>query len=263
MKKLLVLFALGIFLLGCIGPEPEPEQPTAYYGDTVTVDYILYIDDEIVDTSVESVAREKGVYVPLRDYVPLTFKLVLGEENMFIPGFVKGIVGMKVNESKIFLILPGDDGYGYYDPMKTYNVSRYYEMNATEVMPMSYFKERNMTVEIGDAFNTDIGKVFVDNITNDSVLIVYFFQQGHTFTYNGLPNTVVSGMSKNETYMIMFDVVEDETYFTTSLVSGNRVAARVTKLTNDTITFDENHPLAGEILEYNVTLLDLVKAPAE
>lgn len=257
MKKLLVLFALGILLFGCLEPEPEPEE-TAYYGDIVTVDYILYVDGEMIETSMEDVARDNALYSPFKTYRPLTFRLELGEG--IIEGFVKGIIGMKENESTMFTIPPGPDAYGYYDPMKVYNVSRYYQFNALEVVPRSYFEDKNITVEVGTGFDTEIGTVFIENVSGDEVTMMYVFQPGDGFSYNGFHHVVVSGTDENMSYTMMFDVRENGTYHTTSLIDGKPVSVKVTKLTNDTITFDENHNLAGETLEYNVTLLHLEKA---
>jgi len=262
MKKLLVLFAIGFLLLGCINP-PPPEQPTAYYGDTVTVDYILTVDGKITDTSIEQVARDNALYTPFRTYQPLRFKMELG--GSLIDGFVKGIVGMKAGESKIFEIPPGDDAYGNYEPRKAYNVSRYYKFNALEEVPISYFEDKNIALEMGTGFDTDIGTVFIQNISNDTgvVTIMYVFQPGEGFSYNGLHHVVVKGTDENLTYTIMLDVRENATYTTTSLIDGKIASLRVIGLTNETITFDENHPLAGKTLVYNITLLDLEKAQIE
>ncbi len=263
MKKFLVLFAFGILLLGCIGPEPEPERPTAYYGDTVTVDYILTVDGEMIDTSIEQVARDNALYTPFKTYKPLSFKMELG--GMLIDGFVNGIVGMKVNETRTFEIPPGDDAYGYYDQTRVYNVSRYYKFNALEEVPISYFEENNITLEIGTGFDTDIGTVFIENVSNDTgiVTIMYVFQEGDGFSYNGFHHIVTGGLDENYSYTIMFDIRENGTYYTTSLIDRKPVSLKVTKLTNETITFDENHLLAGKTLEYTVTLLDLEKAQVE
>ncbi len=262
MKKVLILFALGILLLGCVGPEPEPEeQPTANYGDIVTVNYILTVDGKIIDTTIEEVARAEGIYSPFKNYIPLRFKLMLGEENPFITGFVKGIVGMKENESKIFTIPPGNDAYGIYDPTRVYNVSKYYNMSSLEVVPRSFFEGKNITIEEGAGFDTDIGTVFIEDVSGDNITIMYLFQPGDTFDYNGFHHVVTQSI--NFTYTIMLDVRENATYRTTSLIDGKLVLARVTKLTNDTITFDENHPLASKTLKYNVTLLKLEKATTE
>ena len=108
-----------------------------------------------------------------------------------------------------------------------------------------------------NVFNTEMAQVFIHNITNDTVTIMYVFQPGEGFEYNGFQHVIVS--SQNYTYTVMLDVDEGATYSTTSLVSGEPVYVRVTELTNDTITFDENHMLAGKTLVYNVTLIDLQK----
>ncbi len=258
MKRLFVLLAIGFFLFGCINPPPQDrELPTAFYGDNVTVDYTLMVDEKVVDTSMEGVARENGIYSPFRTYTPLRFKLLLGNETPFIPGFVKGIVGMKVNESKIITV-PPEDGYGYYDPYGVYNVSRYYNMSAFESVPRSYFEERNITIENGTSFNTDIGTVFVEDLNDTEVTLMYLLQPGDDFTSNGFHQVVVE--SNNFTYKIMFDVRVNGTYHTTSLRTGKPASLRVIALTNDTITFDENHPLAGKTLLFNVTLRDLERA---
>ncbi len=255
MKKLLILLALGLFIFGCIGPEPEPEI-TADYGDTVSVNYILKIDGRVADTSMVKVAREEEIYSPFREYVPLTFKIILGDENPLLPEFVKNVVGMRVNESKTFFVAP-EDAYGVYDPTRVYNVSRYYNMTSQEVVPMSFFEDRNITIEEGEGFDTEQGTVFIHNITGDNVTIMYLFQVGDGFYSAGFHHVVTK--STNFTYTIMLDVRKGANYETISLIDGELVDVWVTELTNDTITFDENHALAGKTLEYNVTMLDIQK----
>ncbi|NYZ77360.1 FKBP-type peptidyl-prolyl cis-trans isomerase [Candidatus Micrarchaeota archaeon] len=259
MKKLLALLVIGFLLLGCINPPPPPEQPTAYYGDNVTVDYILMVDGKILDTSIEQVARDNALYSPFRTYQPLQFTLLLGNATPLIPGFITGIVGMKVNETREVSI-PPEDAYGTYDPYGVYNVSHYYNMSAIEIIPRSYFEGRNITVENGTGFDTDIGTVFIQEYNDENVTIMYLFQQGDSFDYNGFHHVVMA--STNFTYTVMLDVRENGTYYTTSLRTGELAALRVITLTNETITFDENHALAGKTLLFNITLIDLQKEPA-
>jgi FKBP-type peptidyl-prolyl cis-trans isomerase 2 len=254
MKKLLILIALGLFIFGCVGPEPE--QPTVEYGDIISVNYILKIDGDIVDTNMVDVARANDIYSPFREYQPMYFQVILGDENPLLPEFVKQTVGMKVNESKVFLVAP-IDGYGVYDPTRVYNVSRYYKMDSKETVPMSFFEERGINITEGDGFETEQGTVFIENITGDQVTIMYLYQPGDGFYVNGFHHVVKESI--NFTYTVMFDVREGASYDTISLIDGKPVTARVTKLTNDTMTFDENHVLAGKTLEYNVTVLSIEK----
>lgn len=43
-----------------------------------------------------------------------------------------------------------------------------------------------------------------------------------------------------------------------TLAEGNSTTAKVTKVTDTTITFDANHPLAGKDLTYEVTLVNIL-----
>ncbi|MDD4714142.1 MAG: FKBP-type peptidyl-prolyl cis-trans isomerase [Candidatus Absconditabacteria bacterium] len=79
-------------------------------GDLITVDYIGRLPDgSVFDTSVESVARACGTYSEGRNYTEgLEFKV--GEGQM-IAGFDKGVVGMKLGQTKSINI-PAAEGYG-------------------------------------------------------------------------------------------------------------------------------------------------------
>lgn len=65
-----------------------PEEVYPEVGDSVSVDYELYnFEGELLDTSVEEVAREGNIYNQNRSYAPLVF--VLGTRNL-IAGFQRG-----------------------------------------------------------------------------------------------------------------------------------------------------------------------------
>lgn len=67
-------------------------------GKTVKVDYTLEVDGEVIDSS-----KGRG---------PLEFKTGSGQ---MIPGFEKGVMGMKVGEKKAFKVNP-EEGYGPENP---------------------------------------------------------------------------------------------------------------------------------------------------
>jgi FKBP-type peptidyl-prolyl cis-trans isomerase 2 len=243
---------------GCVGQNNvqnnEKITPRVVeYGDNVSVNYVLVVDGKVVDTNIESVARENAIYSPFGNYRPLTFKVLLGQKEL-LPAFVKATVGMKINETKQVVISPRD-GYGEYNDSLVYNVSRYYNKSFYEKIPLSYFKSKNITVENGTSFDTEIGKVFIVDYDNESATIMYLFQVGDSFDLNGFHQVVVA--IANETYTIMFDVRENGTYKTISPKTGQPVRLRVTKLENDTFTVDENHPLAGKTLYFNITVVDI------
>lgn len=86
------------------GAGPEPEN-----GQAVEVNYVgRFLDGEVFDTSIESVAKDAGVYNETRDYSP--FKFTIGNRQVIL-GWDVGI--KLLNEgSKATLILPSYMGYG-------------------------------------------------------------------------------------------------------------------------------------------------------
>ncbi|MGM0579370.1 MAG: FKBP-type peptidyl-prolyl cis-trans isomerase [Bacteroidota bacterium] len=79
-------------------------------GQEVEVNYTgKYLDGEVFDTSIESVAKEAGVYSESRTYEP--FKFTLGKRQVILGWDV----GIKLIEegSKATLILPSYLGYGF------------------------------------------------------------------------------------------------------------------------------------------------------
>ena len=79
-------------------------------GHKVTVHYVGRLSDsEVFDTSVESVAKACGKYTPARNYNEgLGFTVGAGQ---MIAGFDKGVVGMKVGQTKTITI-PAKEAYG-------------------------------------------------------------------------------------------------------------------------------------------------------
>lgn len=258
MKKIIFILMLVLLLqFGCTEQKPPHENKTMVveYGDVVSVNYILTVDGRVIDTNIEEVARNNNIYSIYRDYKPLKFSVLLGENNL-LPSFVKAVVDMKENETKEVIIKPRD-GYGEYNYSLTYNVSRYYNKSKYEKVPRSFFEKNNITIEEGKGFPTEIGLVFIDSFDNETVTINYFFNKGDSFDYNGFHQVVVE--ENNDSYLIMYDVRENGTYKTTSPITKEKTIVRVVALTNETMTIDENHPLAGKTLTFNITVVGIEK----
>ncbi|MBU4374215.1 MAG: FKBP-type peptidyl-prolyl cis-trans isomerase [Euryarchaeota archaeon] len=109
MKKFLILLLAAVILFsGCVG------QKTVKNGDKISVDYTGSLENgKVFDTSIESVAKEKNLFAPGREYKPLKFNVGKGE---VIKGFDEGVVGMMVGETKI-LTIPPEKAYGQSNPM--------------------------------------------------------------------------------------------------------------------------------------------------
>ena len=92
---LATIVVIGIIAGLVIGLWPSNAATTARNGDTVKVAYIGTYDNSSVFDSANSSA-------------PLQF--TIGNSSM-IPGFVKGVIGMSVNQTKTIHVKP-NDGYG-------------------------------------------------------------------------------------------------------------------------------------------------------
>jgi len=92
---LATIAVIGIIIVLTIVLWPSNAATTARNGDTVKVAYIGTYDNSSVFDSANSSA-------------PLQF--TIGNSSM-IPGFVKGVIGMSVNETKKIRVAP-EEGYG-------------------------------------------------------------------------------------------------------------------------------------------------------
>lgn len=78
-------------------------------GDTLQVDYIgKLLSNQVFDTSIEQVAKDKGLYSSGRKYVPLNFPVGY---NFLIPGFEFG-VGQMEQGDKATVFVPSQFAYG-------------------------------------------------------------------------------------------------------------------------------------------------------
>ncbi len=103
-------------------------------GYKVKVDYTGKLENgEVFDTSIESVAKEAGIYVPERPYEPLEFKLGKGQ---LIKGFEDAVLSMEVGEEKTVTI-PSEEAYGERDEQLIQKV------------PKEAFEGADFTPEVG------------------------------------------------------------------------------------------------------------------
>lgn len=284
MKKFFILLlTASILLSGCID-----QQKTVKMGDNVSVDYIGSLKDtgKVFDTSIQSVADEKGLSIPGRQYKPLKF--TLGKKQV-IEGFNDGVIGMKVGQTKI-IDIPPEKGYPV-DPSMIQSIPIIEEFPATrnfskdlEIPVLQFERTFGSNHTVGEKVmfpNTNVNAT-IKNITSN-VLLSLDITVGYVISSSGAPwnETVTKIDNKNVT--------------TKPLVKKNEIIqlqevpwkTTVIDITNETITLkhnaipdtemrtmfgiarvhfnetsiimDQNSELAGKTLIFNVTLRSIEK----
>ena len=280
MKRIFIIL-LGAMLLvsGCV------DQGTVENGDNVSVDYVgSFVDGEVFDTSIESVASENNLLNPARNYEPL--KLSVGARQV-ISGFDEGMLGMKVGESKTVTI-PPEDAYGVVNPefidaipveeMVPAIIPRVIEIPLPEfdavfdtesqvgdiVTPPGTnfsFTVMNISSEVELSYNFDIGDVFptqpgipwnwtVSKMDDTNITLRSDVEVGEVVQYMNYPwdSTVV-------------DIKEDGI-----VLQHNSIPERVfqtpygpikVSFNGDSIMMDRNHELAGKTLVFDITLVSI------
>jgi len=125
-------------------------------GNNIVVDYVGRLgEEEIFDTSVETVAQACGKYQAGRDYTGgLPFQVGAGQ---MIPWFDKGVEGMKLGQTKT-IVIPAKDAYGEWSKDKLVTVEKSKVPEAEKYT-------------VGTMVQTDYGQVFkVYEITDKEII---------------------------------------------------------------------------------------------
>ena len=281
MKKILILLVAIILLFsGCID-QKATNQKTVKIGDNVSVDYTGSLNGTVFDTSVESVAKENDLYTPNRTYEPLLF--TVGKEQT-IKGFDEGVIGMKIGESKT-LVIPPDEAYGPKNPQMIQTIPIIQNVPLVRTFP----KAAEIPIEdfnamfgadhkVGDdvkAPNADVNLTILSMNTTSGVSLIYHLSVGDSISSEAPWNdTVIKVDDKNIT--VKSEVRKDMTFqskddpwtttvtnvdsnnmtLTRSSIPGAKVPNSDARISfNDThIIIDYNSKLAGETLNFNVTI---------
>jgi peptidylprolyl isomerase len=286
MRKILILLAAIIILFsGCIaqnsGNQSVGNQKTVKIGDNVSVDYIGSLNGTVFDTSIETVAKENNLYTPNRTYEPLL--LTVGKEQT-IKGFDEGIVGMKVGESKT-LIIPPEKAYGPKNPQMIQTIPIVQNVPLTRTFPKaveisteefnSIFGNNHKNGDNVKVPNADVNLTIVNMTKTSNVSLLYDLSVGDNISAGAPWNdtvikvddkniTVRSEVKKNTTFRLKDD---PWTTTVTNVDSNNMTMMRNimpdTKIPNSSarisfnnthIIIDYNSELAGETLNFNVTI---------
>jgi FKBP-type peptidyl-prolyl cis-trans isomerase 2 len=258
MDKGFVLLALAVVLIsGCVTEEVERVSTTttvpslaARMRDTVYVSYTgRFTNGTIFDTSYEGVAKEAGIYDVLRDYKPLEFTI---GEGRVIPGFEDAVIGMKVGEEKTVRI-PPKEAYGGVDPGKVEQVNR------TQTYPRIENVSRKEFIEnIGRRPFIGMRYVSPPYIWNRTVLNFTDF----VVTVRHDPGPDATAPTDFGTAEVSVD--NESLYMRVSPKIGRAVRTPVgmgvvVNVTENMITVDFNHRLAGKTLIFDLKLENVTR----
>ncbi|MEM2141745.1 MAG: FKBP-type peptidyl-prolyl cis-trans isomerase [Candidatus Thorarchaeota archaeon] len=103
-----------------VPPQPEEEADVVRNDSMIYVDYVLRTkeDNEIIDVTIEEVAKKEGLYRESDRYEPV---LVAIGWNWLLRAVEDSLIGMRVGESKTIEV-PPEKGAGQRDPNKVLSI---------------------------------------------------------------------------------------------------------------------------------------------
>jgi hypothetical protein len=188
MKRFVFLLLL---LAACVVQPPAeenitltPEPDGATFGDLVTINYVLLLENgTVVDTNDAALAEQYGI----KNYVKGHFTFILGQSGK-VKGFDDALLGMQEGEHKESTIEPSEKEVTFL-VNKTKAVNRFITINLKQVFPLTAFERsfgkkpvKNDIVKSQDF----VFKYKVLNFTNESVITEMVLKEGETYV---LPNT--------------------------------------------------------------------------
>lgn len=238
-------------------------------------------DGKILETTLESVAKENGLYKTGAVYQPFTTFLGRGQ---VIKGFEKGLMGMKVGDKKMIVVSP-EEGYGTGETLTT--VPRMQIAPEVEItqdkqilndtfsntFDLSVFPDEIKTkiseLKVGETFSENGMDAIVKAKTETGVTLEIpniqspFYKKEKTVgTKVSTPQADFTIKALTETGVVI-DVINKQSPFYNKEFkvgaevdsNGNKIAIR--KIEGDNITIGQTHPLAGKTLYFDVEVLDV------
>lgn len=256
-------------------------------GYQISMNYVGRLENNSVfDTNIEDIAKQEGMFNPLRQYEPLNF--VVGNGEM-IKGIDNAVVGMKIGEKKEVAVQPAD-GYGFYDDNKVQTIPRVQRTNKTiEIDRFATLSQDEFKQSFGEEPVVDKEysipnipwKVKIISIFANIVKLENLLTPGKIIQ---LPNaqwdSLVLGVTK-EKIRILHNPKSGQKIQTslgeaTVKLKGSYIEleinakkgdtiqslygpTNVKEVNEDSIIIDANHPLAGQTLYFDVEIVSINK----
>lgn len=262
--------------------EKSPPLPVARWGDRVLVDYIGRLaDGRVFDTSLWEVASNDALYpkslsFKLKNqsaYHPLEVQIGTGS---VIKGFEEGLIGMKINETKVIEV-PPNSGYGELNSSKLITIAYIEKIPVFEVLNFTEFEERFKTSPVAGMtlqhpkWGWDVTVLSVDSaadrirVWNDPVLDEKYPVFGADL---GLKNTgwyvlvesydSTANAGKGEIVVRHLVEPDDSGLIRGIDATGTEFILYEVNPAENTIVLNYNGELVGQTLYFTVTLVDIL-----
>lgn len=220
----------------------------------ISIDY--YVKDArdiVVDTNIEKVAKEAGIYNPQRQYTPFTFAT---EKKEVIPGVEETAKTLKVGEEKI-AVIPPEQAYGpvnyswFKEIQKETNVPIMHQMHIKEFIALTGKEPIEGQLVTIDPFGW---KMLVKEVKEFDVIVENALKVGDKVTLSG--TSWESQVTKKTDEHI---VLRQNPKLHDQMVTADGNAEfnyRVVKVTKDSFSVDANHPLAGQTLTFYMKIVN-------
>lgn len=126
-------------------------------GDFILVNFTAKVKDtgEVIDTTIEDVAKEGKIYQENKVYGP---KLIIIGEGQLLKKLEEEILSMSVGDRKIIELKP-EEAFGYRDPSKV------------KIIPARELTSKGITPKAGTKIETDEGVAIVRSVGGGRVVI--------------------------------------------------------------------------------------------
>jgi len=226
-------------------------------GDKVKVDYSLYVEDKLFQTTLIEDAKLAEVYDEKITYKP--FEFVIGT-NSVLKKFEDTIRKMNVGEEKTIELLPSE-AYGEFDEKKVIKgLRKEVIINKTSFIDLNSFKElfakEPVLNDLVRGINTMPWDIKVVSVNNGIVEVENVLTKGQKIVLPGSSwNSIVEDISGNSIKIMQYPKIGDTLIIPTeTLLRGT-----VLDVGDETFDVDLNGPLAGKTLKFKIILREIVK----
>jgi FKBP-type peptidyl-prolyl cis-trans isomerase 2 len=269
-----IIAGVGYFAYVSIIKTGQTRDDTVVYGDTVLVNYIgAFENKNVFDTSLWEVATNnisypKAVSFTIRakaDYQPYNF--TIGEHKV-IKGWEKGIIGMKLGETKP-LTIPKEDAYHDPDPANIKTLPLVQTVPMTTEINRTSFKTTHGGVE--PSLNLQV----TDTTWGWSATVIGLSGEVVTVTANPYKGEIVHPYKSWDSVVEDIDSAADggigrisiRHKITVEMVNnvkdkdagGGEFRLTGLSVVHNTFTIDYNMETAGKTLLFTVTLMKITR----